>query len=88
MKKLFKDIKQYLNNFEYDLIIISNARLVFKNQSKNEYIEINNDIIIIDILECLVSTENNLTNIFNCDNVYFSTDDYLKTFLKGSQQIV
>ena len=88
MKQLFKDIKEYLNDFEYDLIIISDKRLVFKNQSENEYIQINNDIMIIDILEYLVSTKNNLTDIFKCNNVYFSTDDYLKSFLKGSQQIV
>ena len=88
MKKLFKEMKQYLDDFKYDLIMISHKRLVFKNQSENEYIEINNNIMIIEILEYLVSTKNNLTDIFNCDNVVFGTDDYLKTFLNGSQQIV
>ena len=88
MENLFNDIKNYLNDFKYDLIILSDKRIIFKNQKKNEFIQIRDDILIIDLLEYVLNNDVNLSKIFNNTVVKFSTDYYLKSFLDGSIQIV
>lgn len=83
-----KEFKRYIGNFDFDLIIMSDKRMAVINQSKNQYIELNNQLMIIDILEYLISTNNSLTDILECNNNYFSTDDYLKHYLEDCQQVV
>lgn len=83
-----RKFKKYIGNFEFDLIIMSDKRMAVINQTKSQYIELNNSLMIIDILEYLISTNNSLTDILECNNNYFSTDDYLKHYLKDCQQVV
>lgn len=83
-----REFKKYVGNFEFNLIIMSDKRMAIINQTKSQYIELNNSLMIIDILEYLISTNNSLTDILECNNNYFSTDDYLKHYLKDCQQVV
>lgn len=87
VKDFLKDFKSYVGNFEFDLIIVSDSRMAVISQSNNQYIELNNSFMMIDIIEYLISTNDSLTDMFNC-MVRFSTDDYLKLYLKDCQQVV
>lgn len=89
MKQLLNDFKKYLGNFEYDLIIMSENRMAVIHQLNNQYMELNDSFMICDILEELISTTTNLTDIFNC-TVKFSTDEYLQHYLRdfNYQQVV
>lgn len=86
-KDFLKEFKSYVGNFKFDLIIVSDSRMAVINQSKNQCIELNNSLMMIDIIEYLISTNDSLTDMFNC-MVRFSTDDYLKLYLKDCQQVV
>lgn len=86
-KDFLKEFKSYVGNFEFDLIIVSDNRMAVISQSNNQYIELNNSLMMIDIIEYLISTNDSLTDMFNCI-VRFSTDDYLKLYLKDYQQVV
>ena len=86
-KDLLKEFKSYVGNFEFDLIIVSAERMAIIHQTNNQYIELNNGLMMRDIIEYLISTNDSLTDMFNC-MVRFSTDDYLKLYLKDCQQVV
>ena len=86
-KDFLKEFKSYVGNFKFDLIIVSDSRMAVINQSKNQCIELNNSLMMIDIIEYLISTNDSLTDMFNY-MVRFSTDDYLKLYLKDCQQVV
>ena len=88
IKAFFKDFKEYIGTFEYDLIILSDKRIAIINQNKQQYIEYNNQIGMIDILECFCASETSLKDFFDDILIRFSTDDYLKHFLFSMQQIV
>lgn len=86
-KDFLKEFREYVGIFKFDLVIVSDSRIAVINQSNNQYVELSNSIMIIDILEYLISTNDSLTDIFNC-MVRFSTDDYLKLYLKDCYQVV
>lgn len=82
-KDTLYEFKQYVGDFSYDLIIVSNNRIAIINQGTNQYIELNNSFMMIDILEYLISSKDSLTDIFECCTVRYSTDDYLKHYLSN-----
>lgn len=87
VQEFLKDFKKYIGNFEYDLILLSDKRIAIINQSKNNFIEYNNEIAIIDMIECFCSSETSLKDFFDV-TIKFSNDDYLKNYLSSLQQIV
>lgn len=88
MKEFLTDLKEYIGDFEYDLILLSDKRIAIINQSKNNFIEYNNEIIITDMLECFCSSEASLKDFFDV-TIRFSNDDYLKNYLVSMEaQIV
>ena len=86
IKQFLTEFKAYVDNFEYDLILLSDKRIAIINQNKNQFIEYHNDIMMIDILECFCSSEISLKDFFGNITIKFSTDDYLKHYLSSSQQ--
>ena len=86
IKQFLTEFKAYVDNFEYDLILLSDKRIAIINQNKNQFIEYHNDITMIDILECFCSSEISLKDFFGNITIKFSTDDYLKHYLSSSQQ--
>ena len=88
MNEFFNEFKEYINDFEYNLILVSHRRIVLINTTLNKYIEFKDDFMMIDILEYLISTKNNLTDILKCDMIRFSTDAYIKQYVKDYQQYV
>lgn len=80
VQKFLQDFKEYVGNFEYDLVLLSDKRIAIINQSKNNFIEYNNEIAIIDMLECFCSSETSLKDFFDV-TIRFSDDDYLKNYL-------
>lgn len=88
VQNFLKDFKKYIGNFEYDLVLLSDKRIAIINQSKNNFIEYNNEITIMDMLECFCSSETSLKDFFNV-TIRFSNDDYLKNYLVSMEaQIV
>ncbi len=89
-KDFLKEFKSYVGNFEFDLIIVSAERMAIIHQTNNQYIELNNGLMMRDIIEYLISTNDSLTDMFDGCMVRFSTDDYLKHYLKqySYQQVV
>ena len=85
INKFFIDFKEYIDNFEYDLILLSNRRIAIINQSKNNFIEYNDELMMTDILECFCSSETSLKDFFDV-TIRFSNDDYLKNYLSSLQQ--
>lgn len=81
------DLKEYVSSFKYDLVLLSDKRIAIINQSKNNYIEYHDEIMMIDILECFCSSETSLKDFFNT-TIRFSNDDYLKNYLSSLKQIV
>ena len=80
VQEFLKDFKEYIGNFKYDLILLSDKRIAIINQQKNNFIEYNNEIKIIDMLECFCSSEASLKDF--CDvTIRFSDDDYVKNYL-------
>ena len=86
--KYLQDFKKYVNDFQYDLIIVSSERLTLINQFERKFMQINSNFMMIDILELLITTNTNLKDIFNCATIKFSTDYYLKSYLSDCTQIV
>lgn len=88
VQNFLKDFKKYIGNFEYDLVLLSDKRIAIINQQKNNFIEYNNEIVIIDMLECFCSSETSLKDFFHT-TIRFSNDDYLKNYLVSMEaQIV
>ena len=80
VQEFLKDFKEYIGDFEYDLILLSDKRIAIINQSKNNFIEYNNEITIMDMLECFCSSETSLKDFFDV-TIRFSDDDYVKNYL-------
>lgn len=80
VQEFLKDFKEYIGNFKYDLILLSDKRIAIINQQKNNFIEYNNEITIIDMLECFCSSEASLKDFFDV-TIRFSDDDYVKNYL-------
>lgn len=80
VKEFLTEFKEYIGDFKYDLVLLSDKRIAIINQSKNNFIEYNNEITIIDMLECFCSSETSLKDFFNV-TIRFSDDDYLKNYL-------
>lgn len=80
IKEFLTEFKEYIGNFEYDLVLLSNKRIAIINQSKNNFIEYNNEITIMDMLECFCSSETSLKDFFDV-TIRFSDDDYVKNYL-------
>lgn len=80
VQEFLKDFKEYIGNFKYDLILLSDKRIAIINQQKNNFIEYNNEITIIDMLECFCSSETSLKDFFDV-TIRFSDDDYVKNYL-------
>lgn len=88
VQNFLKDFKKYIGNFEYDLVLLSDKRIAIINQQKNNFIEYNNEIAIMDMLECFCSSETSLKDFFHT-TIRFSNDDYLKNYLVSMEaQIV
>lgn len=88
VKQFLKEFKNYIGDFKYDLILLSDKRIAIINQNKNNFIEYNNEIVIIDMLECFCSSETSLKDFFHT-TIRFSNDDYLKNYLVSMEaQIV
>ena len=88
IKEFLTEFKEYIGNFEYDLVLLSDKRIAIINQQKNNFIEYNNEITIIDMLECFCSSEASLKDFFDV-TIRFSDDDYLKNYLVSMEaQIV
>lgn len=86
VQEFLKDFKKYIGDFEYDLVLLSNKRIAIINQSKNNFIEYHDEIIMIEILEHFCSSETSLRDFFDV-TIRFSTDKYLKNYLSSLQQI-
>ena len=80
VKQFLKEFKNYIGDFKYDLILLSDKRIAIINQSTNNFIEYNNEITIMDILECFCSSETSLKDFFDT-TIRFSDDDYVKNYL-------
>lgn len=80
IKEFLTEFKEYIGNFEYDLVLLSDKRIAIINQSKNNFIEYNNEITIMDMLECFCSSETSLKDFFDV-TIRFSDDDYVKNYL-------
>lgn len=80
VQEFLKDFKEYIGNFKYDLILLSDKRIAIINQQKNNFIEYNNEITIMDMLECFCSSEASLKDFFDV-TIRFSDDDYVKNYL-------
>lgn len=80
IKQFLKDFKEYIGDFEYDLILLSDKRITIINQQKNNFIECNNEIVIMNMIECFCSSETSLKDFFDV-TIRFSNDDYLKNYL-------
>lgn len=80
VQEFLKDFKEYIGNFEYDLVLLSDKRIAIINQQKNNFIEYNNEITIMDMLECFCSSELSLKDFFDV-TIRFSDDDYVKNYL-------
>ena len=80
MKEFLTEFKEYIGDFEYDLVLLSDKRIAIINQQKNNFIEYNNEITIIDMLECFCSSEASLKDFFDV-TIRFSDDDYVKNYL-------
>ena len=88
IKEFLTEFKEYIGNFEYDLVLLSDKRIAIINQSKNNFIEYNNEITIMDMLECFCSSETSLKDFFDV-TIRFSDDDYVKNyFVTMEAQIV
>lgn len=87
MKEFLTEFKEYIGNFEYDLVLLSDKRIAIINQQKNNFIEYHDEIMMIDILECFCSSEVSLKDFFDV-TIRFSNDDYLKNYLSSLKQIV
>lgn len=87
MKEL-NDFKEYVGNFEFDLIMVSINRIVLVNQFKREIIQWNDYIIIQDIINHLITSKDSLNEVFNCNNIMISTDDYIKCVTNDCKQFV
>lgn len=88
VKQFLTEFKEYIGNFEYDLVLLSDKRIAIINQSKNNFIEYNNEITIMDMLECFCSSETSLKDFFDV-TIRFSDDDYVKNYLVSMEaQIV
>lgn len=88
IKEFLTEFKEYIGNFEYDLVLLSDKRIAIINQSTNNFIEYNNEIAIMDMLECFCSSEASLKDFFDV-TIRFSDDDYLKNYLVSMEaQIV
>lgn len=87
MKEL-NDFKKYVGNFEFDLIMVSINSIVLVNQSKREIIQWNNYIIIQDIINHLITSKDSLNEVFNCNNIIISTNDYIKSVTSDCKQFV
>lgn len=88
IKEFLTEFKEYIGNFEYDLVLLSDKRIAIINQSKNNFIEYNNEITIMDMLECFCSSETSLKDFFDV-TIRFSDDDYVKNYLVSMEaQIV
>ena len=88
IKEFLTEFKEYIGNFEYDLVLLSDKRIAIINQPKNSFIEYNNEITIMDMLECFCSSEASLKDFFDV-TIRFSDDDYLKNYLVSMEaQIV
>lgn len=86
--EFFKNFKAYINNFEYDLVILSSERIAIINQEKREYIEYNDSLMMKNILEYIISTEFALRDVFEDSIIKIANDEYLKLHLHSLQQIV
>lgn len=80
MKEFLTEFKEYIGDFEYDLVLLSDKRIAIINQQKNNFIEYNNEITIMDMLECFCSSELSLKDFFDV-TIRFSDDDYVKNYL-------
>lgn len=80
VKQFLKEFKNYIGDFKYDLILLSDKRIAIINQSTNNFIEYNNEITIMDMLECFCSSEASLKDFFDV-TIRFSDDDYVKNYL-------
>lgn len=80
MKEFLTEFKEYIGDFEYDLVLLSDKRIAIINQQKNNFIEYNNEIAIMDMLECFCSSEASLKDFFDV-TIRFSDDDYVKNYL-------
>lgn len=80
IKEFLTEFKEYIGNFEYDLVLLSDKRIAIINQSTNNFIEYNNEIAINDMLECFCSSETSLKDFFDV-TIRFSDDDYVKNYL-------
>ena len=80
VKQFLKEFKNYIGDFKYDLILLSDKRIAIINQSTNNFIEYNNEITIMDMLECFCSSETSLKDFFDT-TIRFSDDDYVKNYL-------
>lgn len=87
VKEFLTEFKEYIGDFKYDLVLLSDKRIAIINQSKNNFIEHNDEIVVMDILECFCSSETSLKDFFDA-TIRFSNDDYLKNYLSSLQQIV
>ena len=88
IKEFLTEFKEYIGNFDYDLVLLSDKRIAIINQQKNNFIEYNNEIVIMDMLECFCSSETSLKDFFHT-TIRFSNDDYLKNYLVSMEaQIV
>lgn len=87
-EQLLKELKEYISNFDFDLIITSSKRIAIINQDNRKYIQINNSIIVIEILEYFISTNNSFETFFGDVIIKFSTDMYLKEYLSDMQENV
>lgn len=80
IKEFLTEFKEYIGDFEYDLVLLSDKRIAIINQQKNNFIEYNNEITIMDMLECFCSSEASLKDFFDV-TIRFSDDDYVKNYL-------
>lgn len=83
---ILKDLKEYINDFDYKTILISEKRICFINSQNMEFIQIIG-CDVYDILNCIINTNNNFKKDFNCKS-YFTTDDYIIEYTKNYNQIV
>lgn len=83
---IIKDLKEYIHNFEYDNIFMSEKRICFINNNDMKYIQIIGTDVY-DILNCILNSDTNLNKIFNC-KIQFTTDDWIKMYTINMTQIV
>ena len=81
-----KKISKMSENLNPNVIFVNSESILFLNQMEKKFCLISNNIICIEILEYFIRN-NDINKLLFCNNIRFSTFDYLKILLKDISEM-